>query len=41
MTNPENEPRIVVENFEEVDEATDIVEILTDAGIKREVIRIE
>jgi hypothetical protein len=37
----ENEPRIVVQNFETVDEATDIVEILTENGVKREAIQIE
>jgi hypothetical protein len=35
------EEAIVIENFDNIDDVREIVETLTDAGIKREVIRVE
>ena len=32
---------IVIENFDDIDDVREIVDVLTDAGIKREVIRVE
>ena len=35
------EKAIVLENFDDIDDVREILDVLTDAGIKREVIRVE
>jgi UDP-N-acetylglucosamine enolpyruvyl transferase len=35
------EQAIVLENFDDIDDVREILDLLTDAGIKREVIRVE
>jgi len=34
-------PEIIIKDCETVDEATELVELLTENGVKRDVIRIE